>query len=121
TPIGADETGSDAGVAVTRPDSSVPKTDESAASGAPVVRSPVATSESWSWLIWLAGSGVTLILGLLLFGRKLKARFAPDAFGRRRTDGRSLDDTDIAPMRGLPSQGTAAVARMVSLDADLED
>lgn len=30
---------------------------------------------SWSWLIWLGGSGLALILGLLLFGRKLRERF----------------------------------------------
>ena len=80
-----------------------------------------ATSESWSWLFWLAGSGVALILTLLLFGRKLKDWFAPAPFDRRRTDSKSLDDTDIAPMRGLPAQGAVPVARRVNLDADLED
>ena len=121
TPTGADEPGSDPGVTATNSEVSSPRIDERAVNSAPVVKSRAATSESWPWLIWLAGSGVALILGLLLFGRKLKALFSPDAFDRRRTDGRNLDDTDIASMPGLPSQGTAAVARIVSLDADLED
>jgi phage tail protein X len=85
-----------------------------------------ATSDSWPWLMWLGGSGIVLILALLLFGRKLKGRFAPasasaEAFARRRTDRVDLEDTDVSPALALPSQGTAPVARMVSLDADLED
>jgi hypothetical protein len=76
--------------------------------------------------MWLGGSGIVLILALLLFGRKLKGRFAPasasaEAFARRRTDRVDLEDTDVSPALALPSQGTAPVARMVSLDADLED
>ncbi|HEX5766445.1 MAG TPA: hypothetical protein VFY27_12840, partial [Woeseiaceae bacterium] len=118
TPISAER--SPAGVTNTTSEATAPKIAESAASSAPV-KSPAAPGESWSGLTWLGGSGVALILGLLLFGRKLKSRLAPDAFDRRRTDGRSLDETDIAPIDGLPSQGTAPVARMVSLDADLDD
>jgi hypothetical protein len=93
----------------------------------PVVRNiPATTSDSWSWLIWLGGSGVALILALLLFGRSLKERLMPSdgaagTAGRRRTDVGSIDDTDVAPALGLPLQGTAPVARVVSLDADLED
>jgi hypothetical protein len=87
---------------------------------------PAATTGSWSWLIWLGGSGVALILLLLLFGRRLKQRFMPsygavETVGRRRTDSGSIEDTDLAPARGLPSRGTAGVARVLSLDADLED
>jgi hypothetical protein len=44
-----------------------------------------------------------------------------DTAGRRRTDVGSIDDTDVAPAPGLPTQGRVAVARAVSLDADLED
>lgn len=92
---------------------------------APTVRTPSA-GRSWTWAIWLGGSGIGLILALLLFGRRLKERFLPSygaaTIGRRRTDhARSIDDTDVSPMPGLPVQGTAAVARVVSLDADLED
>jgi hypothetical protein len=122
-PDGPFKTQSDADAPVSGPEVAVspPRTIENVASAAPVAQNTATTGESLSWLIWLAGSGVALILGLLLFGRKLKARFAPDAFDRRRTDSSNLDDTDIAPMHGLPEQGTAPVARRVSLDADLED
>jgi len=37
-----------------------------------------AASESWSWLMWLGGAGIALILGLLLFGRKIRALFGGD-------------------------------------------
>lgn len=92
---------------------------------APTVRTPSA-GRSWTWAIWLGGSGIGLILALLLFGRRLRERFLPSygaaTIGRRRTDdARGIDDTDVSPMPGLPVQGTAAVARVVSLDADLED
>jgi hypothetical protein len=101
--------------------------DPASARTTPVVRgSQAVTSDSWSWLIWLGGSGVALMLALLLFGRRFKERFVPsnglaEVPGRRRTDARSTEDTDVAPALGLPSQGTVPVARVVSLDADLED
>jgi LysM repeat protein len=93
---------------------------------APAVRTPSAGS-SGTWAIWLGGSGIGLILALLLFGRRLKERFLPSyggaaTIGRRRTDGtHGIEDTDASSVPGLPAQGTAAVARVVSLDADLED
>jgi hypothetical protein len=40
-----------------------------------------ATSGAWSRLIWLGGSGITLILGLLFFGRTLRQRFGSIAVG----------------------------------------
>lgn len=39
------------------------------------VSAPARTNADWSWMMWLAGSGIALILGLLLFGRKLRDRF----------------------------------------------
>jgi hypothetical protein len=46
----------------------------------PVVRSSVSTdtgiSGAWNWLMWLAGTGIALIVALLLFGRKIRDRFA---------------------------------------------
>ncbi len=83
-----------------------------------------ATGSSWTWLAWLGGSGIALVLALLLFGRKFRHRFSPaaapvDSLALRRKG--DIDDTDVSPILGLPAQGTAAVARRVSLDADLED
>jgi hypothetical protein len=127
SPIAADAAVTDS-TGFAAPSEVIPPTVvENAAStqtAAAVRSNPAATMDSWSWLIWLGGSGVALILALLLFGRRLKERFMPsyvtvDAPGRR-TDSGSIEDTDVAPARGLPRQGTG-VARVVSLDADLED
>jgi len=57
------------------------------------------TSGSWSWLVWLGGSGLALILGLLLFGQKLKGRFGSVAVGaasRIRSDRRQTDVSAMA-------------------------
>jgi len=57
------------------------------------------TSGSWSWLAWLGGSGLALILGLLLFGQKLKGRFGSVAVGaasRIRPDRRQTDVSAMA-------------------------
>ncbi len=42
-------------------------------------RLPDATPEAStsSWLLWLGGAGIAVILGLLLFGRSLRERFGP--------------------------------------------
>ena len=84
------------------------------------------TRGSLSWLILLGGSGIALLVGLIAFGRRIKESFGPaltpfEDFGRRRTDSRDNDETDVSPILGLPAEGTAAVARRVNLDADLDD
>ena len=51
------------------------------------------SSSGWSWLMWLGGASLALILGLLLFGRQVRERFgsvavgAPAAPSRRRDEG----------------------------------
>jgi len=71
-------------------DVDLPNLTKPAADAAPVVATvasparvaaPAKTNTDWSWMMWLAGSGIALILGLLLFGRKLRARFNPDPVG----------------------------------------
>ncbi|HZD53984.1 MAG TPA: hypothetical protein VE175_13125, partial [Woeseiaceae bacterium] len=42
--------------------------------GGPALAARGSGSGAWSWLLWLGGSGVALILGLLLFGRRLRRR-----------------------------------------------
>lgn len=52
------------------------------------------TSGAWSWLMWLGGAGFALILGLLLFGRAIRERFAPTPIGAQATTGgRRVDDS----------------------------
>ena len=42
---------------------------------------PAVSGNSWSWLKWLAGSGVALIVGLLLFGRRIRGLFGSAPVG----------------------------------------
>jgi len=83
------------------------------------------TSGSWSWLMWLGGTGLALILGLLLFGQRFRQKFGSVAVGaaaeplptRRRTDASSraaeaLPEVDFQVSEISPS---------LSLDADFDD
>ncbi len=64
------------------------------------VVAPAKTNADWSWMMWLAGSGIALILGLLLFGRKLRARFSPAPVAA--PDGALIqDDEDTARNQAL--------------------
>lgn len=79
---------------------------------------------SWSWLMWLGGTGLALILGLLLFGRTLRQRFgsvaigAPEAPARRRNDDPTQKNRVIEEF-DLQFEDTVN-AQAISLDADLE-
>jgi hypothetical protein len=87
------------------------------------------TSGSWSWLVWLGGTGLALILGLLLFGQTFRQRFGSVAVGgaseplpsRRRTDATSRavaaadDDVDFQ----IPEEAPQSMS--MSLDADFDD
>ena len=86
------------------------------------------TNGSWSWLIWLGGTGLALILGLLLFGQRFRQRFGSVAVGvtaeplpsRRRTDARAQA---TEPVEDLDFQVSDALPHSVSmtLDADFDD
>ena len=86
-PVGADEIVDIPDTAIEAPPVSQP---------APVIAVTEATetgiSNSWSWLMWLGGTGLALILALLMFGRQFRKRFgsvavsAPAALARRRED-----------------------------------
>lgn len=86
------------------------------------------TSDGWGWLAWLGGSGVAIILGLLLFGRQLKDRFSPRGDrlvldknpGRRRTDPGSNRQKDAHQDLADTVEDFAPDARPVTLDADFD-
>ncbi len=62
----------------------------------PTVAPPVAASErsSWSWLLWLGGAGLALIIGLLMFGRRGRDEFRSTPIGPAMTpQRRATDDT----------------------------
>ncbi len=76
-----------------------------------VITTGTAEKSSSSWLIWLAGSGVAIIIALLLFGRLFRKR----------------DKSAIAPMAYQPPQApadapaddaTASVAMASDIDSD---
>ncbi len=86
------------------------------------------TSGSWSWFVWLGGTGLALILGLLLFGQRFRDRFGSVAVGvaseplpnRRETDAgaqvaEAVEDDDLeVPDASLHSAS-------LTLDADFGD
>jgi len=88
------------------------------------------TSGSWSWLMWLGGSGLALILGLLLFGQRFRQRFGSVAIAtpleprpnRRRTDpvrqeakAMAVTDVDFEILVSSPHSSS------ITLDADFDD
>jgi hypothetical protein len=83
---------------------------------------------SWSWSIWLGGSGLALILGLLLFGQNLRRRLGSVAvaetseptLNRRRTDGDTLVTEAAADVDFEVAESTSQ-STALSLDADLDD
>lgn len=82
----------------------------------------IGSGGSLSWLMWLGGAGVAIILGLLLFGRTIRERIggvlAAQEPQRRRTDrgGTPQDHEHIDDL-----QDTISRAEVFTLDADLAD
>jgi hypothetical protein len=58
------------------------------------------TSGAWSWLLWLGGTGLALILGLLMFGRQLRQRFGSVAVSAPAVPSRRVDDPPAAQSPG---------------------
>ena len=100
----------------------------------PVVRSgetgDTGISGSWSWLLWLGGAGLAMILGLFMFGRQLRDRFgsvavdAPAFPSRRREDVPAADVPAARPAVAdidFNFDAETLTNVQVSLDADLDD
>ena len=84
-----------------------------------------APESSSSWLMWLAGSGLAIIIGLLLFGRLFRGRpsdvvIAPvaDQPARRATDLDS-DGIEVITHTDYTLEDDSATAENAMLDADL--
>jgi len=87
------------------------------------------TSGSWSWLMWLGGTGLALILGLLLFGQRFRQRFGSMAIAaplepqpdRRRTDPVQAAKAIAIPDVDLEVPDSSSYSSTITLDADLDD
>lgn len=86
------------------------------------------TNGSWSWLIWLGGTGLALILGLLLFGQRFRQRFGSVAVGvasetspsRRRTDANAQPAATVGDVDfQVPDESPHSAS--LTLDADFGD
>jgi hypothetical protein len=91
---------------------------------APVVTSRDTGGGSWSWLVWLGGAGLALIIGLLAFGRQLRERFGSVAIGAPSVPARRRDDTP-EPQPAVAEldydfDGDTLNTRSITLDADLD-
>ncbi len=90
-----------------------------------VIQPRAPETSSTNWLLWLAGSGVAIIAALVLFGRRLRSRFASTPIGavaaapqRRRTDG---DTQNLEALSGFETDPEleSLTAENLTLDADL--
>lgn len=89
---------------------------------------PVSEPESTPWLFWLAGSGIAIILGLLMFGRRFRstadtAPLAPvvEQPHRRRFSDLETTDTKEVPIHNVDYDLTddSPTEENLALDADL--
>ena len=83
---------------------------------------PTSPASTTSWLMWLVGGGIAIILGLLLFGRLLRGRppgEAPiaDQPARRATD---VDTGSHAAIADFDLDDDSPTEENLTLDADLE-
>ncbi len=85
---------------------------------------PRAEQATSSWVLWLAGSGVAIILALLLFGRSLRNRFGsvPDYLKSELPVRESLPEPDAMELRDEVDYNVdddAQTVEFAALDADL--
>ncbi len=90
-----------------------------------VINNDTPETTSPSWLMWLAGSGLALIIGLLLFGRLFRSRPVDPVFDAvadrppRPASDRESDGIEVSEHTGYILEDDAPTAENVSLDADL--
>jgi hypothetical protein len=92
---------------------------------ATIQRAAPAEQSKTNWLLWLAGGGITIIIGMLLFGRRFRSEFgsspiAPAVPQRRKTDGNTqkieaIGDVDM----DMDIVDTSQTTESLALDADL--
>jgi len=81
-------------------------------------------SSGWSWLMWLGGAGLALILGLLMFSRQIRQRFGSVAVGEpsmpsRRSDDRAAPRPADTADTDYELHDDTLNSQSITLDADL--
>ena len=90
---------------------------------ATIQRTVPAEPSKTNWLLWLAGGGIVIIIGMLLFGRRFRDKFssapiAPAAPQRRQTDSDTQKIEAIGDV-DMDIVDNSATAENLALDADL--
>lgn len=75
--------------------------------GTQIVGAPTQAKSSWDWLIWLAVGGISLFAGYLMFGQRLRERFASKPVGA------------TPSTRPQSAQGTPRVASIVVPESEI--
>ena len=91
------------------------------------IQSPAQVSTSPNWFIWLAGGGIAIFVGLLLFGRRFRDRFGSAPIGaaiepqdRRRSDnGNDTETLDAMSELDFGLSDDSPTEENLVLDADL--
>lgn len=102
---------SDDSVVIPDTDMEIPATSSSPNVPAAVIRTPEKPSAGSSWLLWLGGSGLALIVALLFFGRRSRQEFQPQP----------IEDVTAAPHRRITDSDDTLEKPAAPLDIELAD
>lgn len=90
---------------------------------ATIQRSVAAAPNNSKWLLWLGGSGIAIIIGMLLFGRRLRSGFASAPIGpalpERRQSGNDTQRIEAIGEIDVQIADDSPTSENLVLDADL--
>ncbi len=116
----------DDSVVIPDTDLEIPATSSSPNVTTAVISTPEPQPERSSWLVWLIGSGVALIVALLFFGRRSREEFKPEPIEelmrppqRRATDSDETISQPAAPL-DMELEDDSPTEENLALDADLD-
>jgi len=98
-----------------------PETTSSSPNVPTAIIQPPATASTVNWLLWLAGSGVAIFAGLLLFGSRLRSQFGSTPIGAAAIPQPRQKDEDTQNLETLGEfdMDEILTADNLTLDADL--
>lgn len=114
-------TTNDATVVIPDTTLSGPETTSSSPNVPTAIIQPPATASTTNWLLWLAGSGVAIFAGLLLFGRRLRSQFGSTPIGAVAIPQppQNVEDTQNLETLGEFDLDEVLTTDNLTLDADL--